>query len=209
MLSTTYILTAISVEQKKLGKAFTELKKHIQNIQSEIVAKVQENYFQSFETAIKTFFQIEKRCHERKMEMYVLPAVNLWAQDQDPVLTDLADLRSSSTDLFIEMQKQLNLCFESGLSTVGSICNVMKSYCEIQQTILAKEEKELIPLALQRLPFDVWFSIASQCLSDQTIHKNKPVLQLTMNPTSVTPTKDEVIRYLPKPPAMLEMAQST
>ena len=73
----------------------------------------------------------------------------------------------------MEMQKHIEACFDNSVLTMSELCNAMKQYCEIQQTILSKEETELMPMAQQALPFDVWFSISAKCLADQETVKGK------------------------------------
>lgn len=187
----TYFLTAISLEQQKMQKILDDFKHQIQSIQSDISTKVQDHYFHSLDVTIKNFYQVEKQSQTRKVDLYLIPAIHKTTQSTDQILTELASLKSSSLELFMGMQQQIGLCFDKGVSTMGELCNAMKKYCEIQQAILTKEETELVPMAQQSLPFDVWFSISAKCLSDQekvkdqeklkgihhSLKKNKPLAQ--------------------------------
>lgn len=173
MLCMTYFLTAISLEQQKLQKILDEFKHQIQNIQSDISTKVQDHYFHSLDVTIKNFYQVEKQCQARKVDLYLIPAIHNTPMPADQILHELESLKSNSMELFMEMQKQIEACFDNGVLTMSELCNAMKQYCEIQQAILSKEETELMPMAQQSLPFDVWFSISAKCLTDQETVKGK------------------------------------
>jgi hemerythrin-like domain-containing protein len=181
MLCMTYFLTAISLEQQKLQKILDEFKHQIQNIQSDISTKVQDHYFHSLDVTIKSFYQVEKQCQARKVDMYLIPAIHNTAMPADHILDELESLKSNSMELFMEMQKQIEVCFDNGVLTMSELCNAMKQYCEIQQTILSKEETELMPMAQQALPFDVWFSISAKCLADQETVKGKEKSSINQN----------------------------
>jgi hypothetical protein len=171
MLSTTYFLTALSIEQRKLHKILTDFQQHLQAVQSGISASVQEHYFDSLETAIKNFYQLENHCHERKIDLYLIPAIDKSAKDADQILAEIELLKSRSMNIFIDMQEKVEACFDQGISTVEAMCGAMKQYCDIQQAILTKEKNELVPMAQQRLPVDVWFSISAKCLADQDANR--------------------------------------
>jgi hypothetical protein len=169
----TYFLTAISLEQQRLQKILDDFKNHIQNVQAGISTKMQDHYFQSLDVTIKNFYQVEKQCQERKVNMYLIPAIHETTKPADEVLAELEFLKSNSVNLFMEMQQQIGSCFDKGVTTMAELCNAMQRYCDMQQTILSKEEKELLPMAQQSLPFDVWFTISAKCLADQENSKDR------------------------------------
>lgn len=183
MLCMTYFLTAISLEQQKLQKMLDDFQHQIQNIQSGISTKVQDHYFHSLDVAIKNFYQVEKQCQARKVDMYLIPAIYEKSPPSDQLLAELESLKSNSIELFMAMQEQFGSCFDMGVSTIGEVCNAMKQYCELQQAILTKEETELVPMAQQSLPFDVWFSISAQCLADQESVKGREKSRGRENPS--------------------------
>jgi hemerythrin-like domain-containing protein len=172
----TYFLTAISLEQQKMQRILDDFKHHIHGIQSDISTKLQDHYLHSIDVTIKNFYQVEKQSQARKVDLYLIPAIHETVPSTDQILAELASLKSSSMKLFMDMQQQIGLCFDKGVSTMNELCNAMKEYCEIQQAILTKEEKELVPMAQQSLQFDVWFSISAQCLADQEKVKDREKL---------------------------------
>lgn len=184
MLCMTYFLTAISLEQQKMQKILDDFKHHVQSMQSGISTKVQDHYFHSLDVTIKNFYQVEKQCTTRKVDMYLIPAIHEATAPAGKILAELESLKSSSMELFVEMQKQIGSCFDKGVSTMGELCNAMNQYCELQQTILTKEETELVPMAQQALPFDVWFSISAKCLADQENVKGREKLKSDDNENS-------------------------
>jgi hypothetical protein len=169
----TYFLTAISLEQQRLQKILDDFKNHIQGVQAGISTKMQDHYFQSLDVTIKNFYQVEKQCQERKVNMYLIPAIHETTKPADEILAELEFLKANSVNLFMEMQQQFGSCFDKGVTTMAELCNAMQRYCDMQQTILSKEEKELVPMAQQSLPFDVWFSISAKCLADQESSRDR------------------------------------
>ena len=163
----TYFLTAISLEQQKLQKILDDFKNHVHEVQTGISTKVQHHYFQSLEITIKNFYHVEKQCKTRKVDLYLIPAIHNTAQPAEQILSELESLKASSMNLFVDMQQQISSCVDKGIETMEELFCAMQQYCEMQQTILKKEEQELVPMAQQVLPFDVWFSMSAKCLADQ------------------------------------------
>jgi hemerythrin-like domain-containing protein len=194
----TYFLTAISLEQQKLQKILDDFQHHIQGVQSGVSTIVQDHYFHTLDATIKNFYQIEKQCQTRKVDMYLIPAIHQAAGSADQIVSELESMKSSSMEVFMEMQKQLASCFDKGVSTMGELCNAMKQYCEIQQAIMMKEETELVPMAQQALPFDVWFSISAKCLSDQENGRKGEISKEAQNTLKKFPKSSELPYFLEK-----------
>jgi hypothetical protein len=206
MLCMTYFLTAVSLEQQKLQKILDEFKNHVQSIQSDM-STVQDHYFHSWDATIKNFYQVEKQCKARKVDRYLIPAIHKTTKSTEQLLAELESLKSSSVDLYMDMQKQIGACFDKGVATMNGLYSAMQQYCEIQQAILCKEEKELVPMAQQLLPFDVWFSISTECLADQeNVKKQEKLMPLHDSPRRFSRAADKqlipeknkaAIRYAP------------
>ncbi|MGZ5788840.1 MAG: hypothetical protein ACXWJF_05265 [Burkholderiaceae bacterium] len=161
-----------------MQKILDDFAHHIQDIQTDISTTVQDHYFHSLDVTVKNFYQVEKTCQARKVDLYLIPAIHKSTQSTDKILAELDSLKSVSMELFMTMQQQFGECFDKGVSAMNELCDAMKKYCEIQQAILTKEETELVPMARQSLPFDVWFSISAECLADQEKVKGQEKLKI-------------------------------
>lgn len=173
MLTATYSLVAISAEQKNARSILSKLQQHIHNILHDL----QGINRSCIESALVKLEQFEEYCHQRKVEIYVIPAIRKTTREADPILAELESLSSKSMSILQSLHEQLRLVFDQGILEINKLCSSMEMYCHNLLKRLAKEEEELFPIVRGLLPIEEWFHIASKFLSDDAKAKRSAALK--------------------------------
>src|SRR5580704_17434182 len=90
MLTLTYALVALSVEQKKVQGRLLELQQGLQKERSRKLNAEQSE----LESLLADFVLLDDACRSRNMELYVLPAIRSATQEADALLADLETMTS-------------------------------------------------------------------------------------------------------------------
>lgn len=173
MLTATYSLVTLSVEQKNARSMLSRLHAHIQNI----LQNLHSINMACLEGAISKLEQFEEFCHKRKVETYVIPAIRQSTRKADPILAELENLSSRSMDLLRALHEQWRYAFDQGVAGVKNICSGMEQYCHHLHERLVKEEEKLFPVVIGLLPTEQWFDIAAKFLHEVD-EKNRPHVDL-------------------------------
>jgi hemerythrin-like domain-containing protein len=162
MLTTTYSLATLSVEQKNARSILAKLQQHIRAIWQDLQGV---NHACIASTLIR-LEQFEEYCHRRKVEAYLIPAIRKNTHEADGILAELESLSSSAVRILQSMQEQLKRAYEHGVQELNKLGSAMDLYCNNLLTRLTREEEELFPLVRELLPTEEWFQIAARFLSE-------------------------------------------
>lgn len=162
MLTATYSLVAISAEQKNVRSILSRLQQYIHNCWKSL----QDLDLPLLESAFNKLTQFDQFCHERKVEMYVIPAVRGATREVDSLLAELESMSARGIDILRSVQDQLRQAVDQGVVKINELCKAMEIYCDNLLKRLAKEEDELLPMVGRLLTIDEWFPIAAKFLSD-------------------------------------------
>lgn len=162
MLTTTYSLATLSVEQKNARSTLAKLQQHIRSLWQDM----QSLNHACMESTLMKLEQFEEYCHRRKVEAYLIPAIRKSTHKADGILAELESLSSSAVSILQSMQEQLKRAYEHGAQELSKLCSAMDLYCNNLLTRLTREEEELFPLVRGLLPTEEWFQIAARFLSD-------------------------------------------
>lgn len=171
MLTATYSMVALSTEQRKARSILAQLQEHIHGI----VRDLQSVNRACVESALLKLEQFETYCHQRKVEMYVIPAIRKTTHEADPILAELESLSSTGMHILRSVQQQMRAAFDQGFFEVRKLCIAMEQYCNNLWKRFKKEEEELLPIVRGLLPIDEWFNIAAKFLSDDAKDKRSKV----------------------------------
>lgn len=162
MLTATYSLVAIAAEQDKARSKLRKLQQYIHSAWKGI----QEIDFGFLETAFNKLMQFDKYCRNRKIEMYLIPALRTANREAQQLIAELEALSATSVSILRSIGEQLTSSFSAGCIRIGEICQAMQVYCYKVSARLEKEEQELLPMARRLFSTEEWFAIAAQLLSD-------------------------------------------
>ena len=160
MLTATYTLVALSVEQASIRMGLLSLQKYVQVnlMQSQSITLGQLEY------AFDTLNRLYQACRWRKSEIYLIPAIRLATERADHLLDELSTLNASAADMLHGLRLRLGSVGARTEECVEKICSSIDACCSTLLQRLEKEESELFAMARSVICCESWFSIANQFL---------------------------------------------
>jgi hypothetical protein len=168
MLTATYSIVALSVEQKNARCTLSSIQQYIR-------ARERESHqldAAELRRAVQTLARLDQYCHERKMELYVIPAVRQATHEADPLLDEIDYLGSRCVDILRSLRSSVGTALEQGAVKFEEIRRAMEMYCTSLLQRLAKED-ELFQIARRVISVEGWFSIAADFLRDEATHGHR------------------------------------
>lgn len=160
MLTATYTLVALSVEQAKVRISLQSFQHHVRAtlLQQHSLTIGQLEY------ACEMLNRLYQTCNWRKTEMYLIPAIRQATERADQLIEELNRLNQSALAEIRAMQTRMGDLAEGNDAQVGQICDGVDSFCAALLQRLEKEEQELFAIARSAIGGDAWFAIANQFL---------------------------------------------
>lgn len=169
VLTATYSLVAIAAEQDNARSVLSRVRQYIQATWKGF----QNIDFAFLENAFNKLMQFDSYCRNRKLELYVIPALRNAGREAEALIAELESLSRKGMSLVRTVRDQLAAAFDLNAIKANEICEAMEGYCHHLAVRLEREERELIPLARRLLSIDDWFKIASQFLADESRDRGK------------------------------------
>ncbi len=160
MLSATYTLVALSVEQASVRFSLVSFQKYVH-------ATLMHQHsitLEQLEFACDSLNRLYQACRWRKSEMYLIPAVRRATERADVLLDELSNLNNAALDIVHDMRAQAGNVAAQTEEHVAQICSSIDAFCAMLLKRLEKEEQELFAIARSVICGDTWFSIANQFL---------------------------------------------
>ncbi|WP_211463258.1 hemerythrin domain-containing protein [Collimonas silvisoli] len=161
MLTTTYALISLSVEQKRAHKLLSTVQQLFQNSS----ADRQRTNPAILESVVSQLARLDASCHRRKVEIYVIPAIQKATKEADSLLAELESLSATGLRILESVRKWVRQAFDQGVTEVKELYSSIELYCNNLLQRLVKEEQELLPLAERVISSEEWFAIGAQFLS--------------------------------------------
>lgn len=172
MLTATYTLVALSVEQTSIR---VELQSLRQMLQSDYLDQPGLTAAQ-VEYAAGSMQRLYDACHWRKLDKFLVPALRRATCLADDLLAELAALSKQSADALA-----VSTAFGGALddsAQVAAFCRVVTTFCNVLLMRLEREERDLFPLARSAVAGEAWFALANQMLAHDAYlqeHRCEPV----------------------------------
>ncbi len=167
MLTATYALLTLSVEQKK-ERNFISSILHYLHINAANPHHIDPACLQS---QLHELTQFAESRHKRKVERCVIPAVRKATDEATPLLEDLEALSRIGSSMLRFVRRSLRRALVSGFEHIEHLCRTMQRYCLNLLERLAKEEEHLLPLAQRVISHEEWFCIGTRFMSDDARHE--------------------------------------
>ena len=169
MLTATYTLVALAVEQASIRVSVAAL-------QGQLQASLRHQQALSatqMGQACAALQRVHDNWHWRQLDMFLVPAIRRATSEADRLLGELDGLRRAAADTIAA----LAACAADGQAAAAEcFCAGVDAFCGTVLARLEREERELFPVARSVIPGDAWFSIANQMLVDDAIRQeNKPM----------------------------------
>lgn len=163
MLTTTYSLIAIAIEQKNTRKMLSTLEKKIKSCNPNEAHSVDLNYVKII---LNKFMQFDRYCRSRKIETYLIPAIRKTTEKCDFLLAELDTLSVQAMNAIKSIHELMQKTIDREGLQVDALISSMEHYCQHLLKRLIKEEEQLIPVVRCLLTCDEWFSIAVGFMSE-------------------------------------------
>jgi hypothetical protein len=166
MLTTTYAFLSLSIEQQKLHNLLSETQ---QLFQINSVHR-QHSDAATVSTAVEQFTKLDASCHKRKIEMYIIPALQKVTREADTLLDELESLNAARREIHDSVKDWAESDLAPKPAGTNDLYSSIGLYCDNLLARLVKEEQELLPLAKRVISSDDWFSMGTRFLSMDTEH---------------------------------------
>lgn len=160
MLTFTYVLVALSVEQASMRMGLQSLQQYVQTH-----VKNQNNVSLSqLQYACTTLSQLYQACRWSKIDMYLLPALRRTSEQADRLIDELSALNDDALVMVETVQRQSDGMGASNAIQIGALCESVDACCCALLKRLEKQEREVFTMARSAICGKDWFSIANQFL---------------------------------------------
>lgn len=122
--------------------------------------------FGFIDAAWNKLVQIDKYCRNRKVEVYLIPALRNTDGEADALIADLDKSSAAGAELLRSIGERVAAGLRVEREHISEICQAMDRYCGKLAARLDKEEQTLLPLAHRCLSTEAWFAIAAKLLTD-------------------------------------------
>ncbi|RSZ58015.1 hypothetical protein HF313_23415 [Massilia atriviolacea] len=174
MLTATYTLVALSVEQVNIRKQVQALQKLLHS------AFAHQNALAAGQVgaACEMVKRLYDNCHWRKVDMFLVPAIRKVSAAADRLLLDLEELGRVATDAVGVLVVRFGVAALDTYAVVAQFCAALEAFCSATLKRLEREEQELFPVARAVISGEAWFSIANQMLLHDAYEQDrKPARQ--------------------------------
>jgi hemerythrin-like domain-containing protein len=161
MLTATYTLVALSVEQANVRLSLLSFQKYVQST----LLRQQRLTLSQLEYACETLERLYQACHWRKIELYLIPALQNATEQANQLLDELSRLNQAALSVIRRLQAELDSAVEYSEQQVAEICQSIETFCTVLLQRLEKEEKELFTIARATIGGEAWFDIANKFLA--------------------------------------------
>ena len=179
MLTATYTLVALSVEQSKVRVSLQSLQHLLETSfvhQSALTAS-------QVSDACDVVKRLYENCHWRKLDMFLIPAIRSATGEAGGLLRDLDELGRAAAEAVGVLAIKLGATAVDTAAKVGQFCSAIESFCSATLKRLELEEQQLFPIARSVISGEAWFSIANQMLAhDAYMQETRPARGLDVAP---------------------------
>ncbi|OWW18630.1 hypothetical protein [Noviherbaspirillum denitrificans] len=164
MLTTTYSMVVLSSEQQNTRRILGKLEQYLHN-GSWLCADGVDRVW--LERVLHTLMKVHRYCHERKVELYVIPALRRSTADAANLLERIDELCSDAKRILLHVCSQFESAESGRFADIRALVTTIELYCRQLAARLSLEEDELFPVARRHLSTEAWFHIAASCLPRQ------------------------------------------
>lgn len=163
MLTATYTLVALSVEQASVRVSLQSLQKVLYSnfVQQRALTPGQVEY------ACDALRRLYDACHWRKIEKFLIPAIHRATHDADQLLLELDHLNHAAAEAMGDIAERFAGLSVDSADRVTEFCASVDTFCNALLQRLAREEHELFPVARTVISGEAWFSIANKMLAHE------------------------------------------
>jgi hemerythrin-like domain-containing protein len=170
MLTATYTLVALSVEQTNMRVSLNAVQQLVQKgyTRQSALSAGQAEY------VCDALRRLYEQCHRRKLDKFLLPALRCAGADANPLLCEL-DMLSRHAAEALDTACTLLRDGVDNEERVDAFCLAVERFCTTLALRFEREERELFPIARAAIAGEAWFAVANQMLAhDAYIEERRP-----------------------------------
>jgi hemerythrin-like domain-containing protein len=177
MLTATYTLVALSVEQTSVRVGLQSLQKllHTSFLPQAVLTQGQVDY------ACGALKRLYENCHWRKLDKFLVPAIRRATKLADRLLQELDGLSQAAADAMAAALRVAESALDSE-QCVARFCGAVDRFCGALLQRLEREELELFPVARAAISGESWFAIANQMLAHDAYQQESRGVELDFRP---------------------------
>ncbi len=161
MLTITYSIGVLSREQQNAWRILAALERSLHSGQWNDRRGVNLDWL---ERVFSRLMNMNRFCHERKVELYLEPTVHNVACGDNSMFERLDALNVISTRTLRLACQQAQRILNGHEAGAEALVSAIELYCDQLQERFALEERELLPTAYRLLSQEEWFRIAAHCM---------------------------------------------
>jgi hemerythrin-like domain-containing protein len=167
MLTSTYTLVALSVEQTNVRAALQSLARELHAMPDDAGTLAPRQAAQ----LCAELRQVVDDCHWRKLDKFLVPALRRVTSAADGLLRDLEQISRTATESLAAAEA----CVDAGARGVGreGFQKAVEQCIAALRRRLEREEHELFPLARSLVHGEAWFAIANQMLAHDAVARER------------------------------------
>ena len=160
MLTATYTLVALSVEQTSMRVSLHAVQQLVQKsyARQSALTEGQADY------VCDTLRRLYESCQGRKLDRFLLPALRRAGVGAEPLLCEL-DMLSRSAAEALGAACRLAAGSIDDEEGVDAFCLAVERFSVALALRFDREERELFPIARAAIAGDAWFAVANQMLA--------------------------------------------
>ena len=170
MLTATYTLVALSVEQTNMRVSLNAVQQLVQKGYTRQSALS----FGQAEYVCNALRRLYEQCHRRKLDKFLLPALRRAGVGANALLCELDILSRNAA----EALDTACILLREGVDNeerVDAFCFAVERFCSMLALRFEREERELFPIARAAIAGEAWFAVANQMLAhDAYIEERRP-----------------------------------
>lgn len=179
MLTATYTLVALSVEQASVRVSLQSLQKLLPTnfLNQAALTPGQVTY------ACDALQRLFHNCHWRKIDIFLIPAMRRATAQANSLLDELDALSDAAGHAIADVVASVNAGPIDSEAAVRQFCKGIGTFCDAMLTRLDREEHELFSLARTMISGEDWFAVANQMLAhDAYRQESRPARDLAPAP---------------------------
>jgi len=192
MLTATYTLVALSVEQTTMRVSLHAVQQLVQKSYARRTALStgQADY------VCDTLRVLYESCQRRKLDRFLLPALRRASANADSLVAELEQLSREAVEALATASGLLQAGIDSE-EQVDAFCTAVERFCAALTLRFEREELELFPVARVAIAGETWFAMAHQMLAHDAYREEHRV-HLVTPPASRPAHADHAVRQSPQ-----------
>jgi len=170
MLTATYTLVALSVEQTNMRVSLHAVQQLVQKSYARQSALTEGQA----DFVCDTLRQLYEGCQGRKLDRFLLPALRRAGAHAiaEPLLCELDMLSRSAAESLGAACRLASAAIDEE-DVVDAFCLAVERFCDALSMRFDREERELFPIARGAIAGDAWFAVGKQMLAHDAYREER------------------------------------